>query len=102
LYLLLYQDFTDNTPTGIGPEKLAIKSGVHEMTTLLIKQHLDSAVVVQWIENSIQDITHLFWNCYRRSQQRQALSALEPELLSDIGLSVEQMQFETVKPFWKS
>ena len=102
MYLLLYQDFTDNTPTGIGSEKLTMKSGVHEMTTLLIKQHFDTTIVMQWIENTIEDITHVFWDCYRRSQQRRALSSLEPESLFDIGLSAEQIKFEIAKPFWKS
>jgi uncharacterized protein YjiS (DUF1127 family) len=37
----------------------------------------------------------------RRHQTRRALKALSVDQLKDIGITIEQQQFEANKPFWK-
>ena len=48
------------------------------------------------IERAFNRIVH--W--YRRSQQRRQLKELDARLLKDVGLTIEQAEFEASKPFW--
>jgi uncharacterized protein YjiS (DUF1127 family) len=49
----------------------------------------------------LSQLTHRFRVMRQRSLQREQLKALEPRLLKDIGLTVQEAEFEANKPFWK-
>lgn len=67
-------------------------------------QHNQSACLAPYQENNKDWImrprkTIQLW--FARSMQRKALRGLDDHLLSDIGVSHEEVQQEISKPFWK-
>jgi len=53
--------------------------------------------------NSVLDTTfRLLGTWYERSRQRAALKEMDDHMLADIGVSKNEMEAESAKPFWKA
>ena len=57
---------------------------------------------IQTKSTTLHSMIKVLETWYERSRQRAALKELDSHILSDIGITRDEMELETAKPFWKA